>query len=146
MKKSPFQFSLAAMLLTVAAIAGVLALMFQVPTEPARIALIVAVFGLSALAITGIINGQPALKTFCVGASVPLAIMLLFIAINFGGLVNSYASIEQINTYYALNAPSPLTFPMIPKFFGIGIIMGIALGYLCVGFRWLIERRESPDV
>ena len=147
MKKSPLQFSLAALLLTVAAIAGVLALMFRVPTIPARGTLIVVIYVLSALVLTGFAFGQPALRAYCIGAIVPLASLLFFISPHLAGLLVLLASDNENAT-----APFDMTFlellfvaPGVQRLLGVGILMSIASGYLCVGFRWLIERREPPE-
>lgn len=146
MKKSPLQFSLAALLLTIAVVANVLWLIIEAPPDLARMLSIAAIVVLAALSITGTISGRAMLRTFCVGALVPLAMMLLFIATNLGDLINVFAGNERLNTYNnPAYVPLPITFSVAPRFFGVGILLSVALGYLCVGFRWLIETREPPD-
>lgn len=149
MKKSPFQFSLSALLLTVAFVAGVLALMFWVPTEIARIILIVAVVVLSGLGLTGLASGGT-IRTFCIGSLVPLAMMLFFISSDLAALTAILTTAEpsylHAKGFEAVMVPPLIGNERIPRLLGAGILMSIVLGYLCVGFRWLIERRESSDV
>jgi hypothetical protein len=141
-----FQFSLTALLLTVAAVAGVLALMFRVPTEIACATLIAIVLVFSGLALTGLAHGQAVLQTFCLGAVVPLGSLLLFVTMNMASVANWFLSgiqqqnlsgIVEIWTYPIIENPA------VSKLLGVGILASIALGYLCVGFRWLIEGREG---
>lgn len=138
-----FQFSLAALLLTVAAVASLLWLIIEVPPDLARIISVATVVVLSALGITGTVSGQPSFRAFCIGALVPLAMMLLFIATNLGGLINVFAGNERLNTYNNPTYVPSIDLSVAPRFFAVGILLSIALGYLCVGFRRLIERREG---
>lgn len=144
MSRPRLQFSLAALLLTIAAVANVLWLIVEAPPDLARIVSVVGIVVLSAFSITGIISGQATLRAFCIGALVPLATMLFFIATNFGGLINVLADQDRLSfmTNYAM---LPIELPVASRVFGFGILLSIALGYLCVGFQWLIERRGRPE-
>lgn len=137
-----FQFSLAALLLTVAAVAGVLGLMFQVPTEPAYIGFALVIIILLALALTGL-AGSPQLRAFCVGALVPLGLLVYFLAQDL--FVIAFWLEHPFQDYDYSGPPLRTADDSLPRFLGVGILLSIALGYLCVGFRWLIERREPPE-
>jgi len=147
MPRARFQFSLAALLLTIAAVAGVLTLMFHAPTEPACAILIAAAVMLSGLALTGLAHGRAIFHTFCLGAILPLGCLLIFIATNMAGVANWLLDDQQQKLHAGLEI---WTYPIIDnpavvRLLGVGILASIALGYLCVGFRWLIERREPPE-
>ena len=148
MKKSPVQFSLAALMLTVAVVAGDLALMLYVQPEAARLVLVLTIVAMSAFGLIGVLHGRPALHAFCVGALVPLGIMLIFLAVNLEGLLRlSLDSLSGTETTASGEGEAwsllALSDHRISRLFGIGILTSVALGYLCVGFRWLIERRED---
>ena len=146
MSRPRLQFSLAALLLTIAAVANVLWLIVEAPPDLARIVSVVGIVVLSALSIIGVISGQATLRAFCIGAIVPLATMLFFIATNFGGLINVLADQDRLNPFTNPSyATSPIELSVAPRAFGVGILLSIALGYLCVGFHWLIEKRKTPD-
>lgn len=130
MEKPPFQFSLAALLLTVTLVARVLALIYHFPTNPARIILTIAAVVLSSIMITGAMYGQPALRTFSIGALVPLVVLLSSLMTNLHAMIRGHENI--LDKTYA-------------EFYGFGILVSIMAGYTCLGFRWLIERRQPPD-
>lgn len=127
-----FQFSLAALLLTVAVVAGDLALMFQVASKPAQVVLIFFVIALTALGLTGAINGPPTWRTFCIGALVPLGIMVVKIATSINAFIGNLATFSTAVAGYN-------------QFFGYGILASIAIGYLCVAAQWVTTRHELPD-
>ena len=138
MQKPRLQFSLASLLATVAAVAMILALMFQVPSDAARQTLVALVTTTSALAITGLVNGETAMRTFCIGAIVPLGIMLVFVATNLPEVVlpaNYVMSAGRPGTLFMLNGAT--------KVLGIGHLTAIALGYLSIGFQILLVRRQN---
>jgi hypothetical protein len=128
MAKPRLQFTLRILLLTVAADAIVLALMFQVPLDVAQPTLIGLVLVTSALAITGLAHGDTTIRPFCIGAIVPLSMMLVYI------------------TAKSVRFSISLVFSSVNDFrycYG-GVLLGaVALGYLCVAFRWLIEREHE---
>lgn len=147
MPRPRFQFSPDALLLTAAVVAGDLALTFLVSTELARITLILAVFCFSALVLTGLAYGQPAIRSFCIGAVVPLAPMLYFISTNLAVLADLLSPKNDkhdpfrgfdINTTLVLS-------PGVPRLLGLGILLSIALGFLCVGMHSLCLEREGLE-
>jgi hypothetical protein len=87
MEKPHFQFSLAALLLTIAVVACDLALMFQVAPHSAQLGLIVLVIALTAVGLTGAINGPPTWRIFCIGALVPLGTMFIAITTRLHGFI-----------------------------------------------------------
>ena len=141
MKTSPFQFSLAALLLTVAVVAGVLALMLEVPRLAAVSSLVAVVVVLLALLTTAAVYGSHAWRPFCIGAAFPLALLFLWAGLNVGSLF-----IEWNERF--LDQSSPYQRPISYDYqylLGSTILGSILLGYVCLGFRWLIEMREPPD-
>jgi hypothetical protein len=140
MKKSPLQFSLAALLLTVAVVAGDLALMTQVPTEPAYVSFFVTIIALTAFALIGL-GGPPGLRAFCIGALVPLGVLVYFLAQDLG--VIAFWLEHPFQGYDYSGIPPRTHVDSFPRLLGVGVLMSIVLGYLCVGFRWLIEKREG---
>ena len=148
MKKSPFQFSLAALLLTVAAVAGVLALMLRVPPGAAFLSFAGIIPILTALALTGL-GGRPGLRAFCIGALVPLGLTLYSEAQNLNWMAFRFARLVSpangMGLGCGLGGAGIVDEGAFSKLFGVAILMNTASGYLCVGFRWLIERRERPE-
>jgi hypothetical protein len=137
------QFSIRLLLLTVAAVAVVLGLMFQAPLKVASPALLVLVIMFSALALTGATAGRPFLCAYCVGVLVPLGVALFHLAINASSLMSGFDDPPP----FAYESVLGYTFayPAYPRFAGACLLGSIALGYLCVGFRWLIERPRPPE-
>jgi hypothetical protein len=141
------QFSIAALLLTIAAVAVDLALMLRVPTRTAFVSFSVIVIVSTALALTGL-GGRPQLRAFCIGALVPLSLLLYFVGIE--GLFDIADWLEQLLSNAGRAADETgdahrMGNPRFTKLFGVGILLSIALGYLCVGFRWLIApRKDEP--
>lgn len=117
-----FQFSLRAMMWLATVVCILLALMFQVPTITTNRVLLVLVLVSSSFTLTGLVFGIPAVRSFSIGAAVPLAMMLI---------------------YYYVPAASQMGFPtrsgLISKgIFGGGLLGSVALGYLCVALHRLI--------
>jgi hypothetical protein len=121
------QFTLRALLLTVGADALILALM-QAPPQVGRPMLIALVPLSSALVATGLMFGRPRMRSFCIGAAIPLGMMLAYMTMH----------LFELDVWLMETRPGRL-----PKIFGGGFLTSIALGYVCVGFHWLIER-ERP--
>jgi hypothetical protein len=134
-----FQFSIRLLLLTVAAVAVVLALMFQVPFDTASRTLVALVPVVSAFAITGLAFGSSGMRSFCIGASVPLAMMLIFVTTNLHEFRYWLHGLDLDEPILAF--PATLS-PDCQNLLGGGLLASVALGYLCVGFRLLIERKE----
>lgn len=146
MSRPRLQFSLAALLLTIAAVANVLWLIVEAPPDLARIVSVVGIVVLSALSIIGVISGQATLRAFCIGAIVPLAMMLFFIATNLGGLINVLADQDRLNPFTNPSyGTSPIELSVAPRVFGVGILLSIALGFLCVGMHWLCSERARSE-
>lgn len=120
-----FQFSIATLLLNVAALAVVLALMFQVPAEIARPAFVVFAPTASALAMTGLAYGPTEMRAFCIGASVPLGMMLVAVTMH----------LFELDRWFTSKQPGKL-----PVIFGSGFLASIALGHICLWFRLFIDR------
>ena len=80
------QFSIRLLLLTVAAVAVVLALMLlRVPTDTAFLSFAGIIIVATALSLVGL-GGPPGVRAFCTGALVPLSLMLFYI-VQQGGLI-----------------------------------------------------------
>lgn len=142
MRKSPLQFSLAALLLTVAVVAGDLALMTQVPTEPAYVGFFVTIITLTAFALIGL-GGSPCMRAFCIGALVPLGVLVYFLAQDFRSI--AFWLEHPFEDYDYGGAALGIHLKSLPRLLGAGVLLSITVGYLCVGFRWLIVTREPPD-
>jgi hypothetical protein len=142
-----FRFSPDALLLTAAVVAGDLALTFLLSTEVARITLILAVFCFSALVLTGLAYGQPAIRSFCIGAVVPLAPMLYFISTNLAVLADLLSpKNDKLAPFRGFDINTTLILsPGVPRLLGLGILLSIALGFLCVGMHWLCSEREESE-
>lgn len=124
------QLSVTSLLLTVAGIYLALALMFQgdhVITSTALFALVVT--GL-AFCVIGIIYGRESLRPFVIGAAFPL--LAWFLQHGTSPISSVEARMYGIEHHLVSER----------LHLGGGILSGIALGYLCIGFRWLIERHK----
>lgn len=143
MKKSPLQFSLAALLLTVAVLAGDLALMVHEESLPAMLVLLGLTLALMSFVAVGALYGRDNVQPFCVGAAFPLLLAFLFTANNAVWLeahVAGYLGRDNQIEYF-----NPVPLRAANRILGNAIPASIAIGYLCVGFRWLIERREPSE-
>ncbi|HWB08696.1 MAG TPA: hypothetical protein VG826_05715 [Pirellulales bacterium] len=139
--KGRLQFSLSALLSTVAAVAVLLALMFQVPIDVAAKTLVLLQMVATAFVVTCLAFGRsPTLQAFCVGALVPLGVMTAWLTMNLSALTAwfGYERMRYQEAYFSSFGNDGFA-----RLYGVGIILSIALGYLCVGFRWFIER-ERP--
>lgn len=149
------QFSVRLLLLTVAAVAVDMALMLQVPmyrddivatgTQVAFLSFTVIIIVSTGLAFTGL-GGQPRLRAFCTGALVPLILMLYFIAQQ-GGIADIAVWLERhLNSrmvWGGVGGATLMESKWAVKLFGFGILLSIALGYLCVVFQWLVNPRSE---
>jgi NhaP-type Na+/H+ and K+/H+ antiporter len=125
------QFSIAALLLTIAAVAVVLALMLQVDYRIGTPILLWSTTVYLAFVAIALVYGRDSIRPFCIGATIPIAYSLAESSC-MGILFNPpLEGIPGSNTY---NPTHHL---------GTAILLSIALGYLCVGFRWLIERSSK---
>jgi hypothetical protein len=140
MEKPPFQFSLAALLLTVAAIAGVLALTFRVAGNVANLSFVALLPVSLAFLTIGIVYGHNCLRPFCIGAAFPLVMAFGFVTFS-ADLI--YDSIWPVFPTVEDNREPSVA--MKQRIFGAAFLSSIVIGYLCVGFRWLIVTREPPD-
>lgn len=150
------QFSIRLLLLTVSAVAVDLALMLQVPkynrgglvetgTQTACIGFSAIIIVATVLALTGL-GGQPRLRAFCTGALVPLILMLYFIAHE--GLFDIASWLDELFPHPGIvfghaGGGNRFEESRLPKLFGVGLLLSISLGYLCVVFRWFIEPRSG---
>jgi hypothetical protein len=135
MERPRLQFSLAGLLLTVTAVAGVMALMFCIPGQVGGPVLILLALVLPALAITGVGNGRPAFRTFCLGALLPLSMMLFQIALYGQQMVAWFSAKNSGHSLFIESAA-------FSRFVGAGILTSIALGYVCIAFRWFLLRHQ----
>lgn len=133
------RFSLAGLLLTVAAVATVLGLMIQAPPRIAAVTLFAMVVVLLAFLTVAIIYATDNWRPLCIGAIFPLAIPFLFAAMNCGYLILCFETEDpQLEVIGVPNAGG-LRFLL-----GGSLLASIALGHLCVAFRWIIDR-PKPD-
>lgn len=121
------------MLLTVAAVAVVLALMIEPDAVTATFSLIgVTVVSLAFIAI-GVVYGADNMRAFCIGAAFPLTM-------SFGYAVFNMQSLLILEPFSVITS----TDPRLPaQFMGTMGLASIALGYLCVAFRWIIAPPED---
>jgi hypothetical protein len=139
MAQTRLQFSLAALLLTVAAVAVVLALTFQVEQTIAFMSLVLFTFIGSAFSTVALVFGRDGIRAFGIGAAFPLAWALVYlitsgdnaIAMTFGGLLDEYGMMIELDH--------------MRRQVGLAVLLSIPLGHLCVGFRWLIDRPRPPE-
>lgn len=134
------QVSIAALLLTIAAVAGILTLMFQAPVKIGTPTMVSAVPVALALLLIGITYGKGTVRPFCIGAVVPVAMMCGYVTTNL-----SYLKIWLTGGGLRYFGPSG-TGPQLPLFkddllkvFGGLFLTSIALGYLCLLFRWFVD-------
>lgn len=133
------QFSLAALLLTIAVISVVAAVMFQVPAVPATVILLALVLVLTSFALCGVAYGSPSFKAFCIGALPPLVVMLAFVA------TNTVATLEPMvlaGTEVDIDAKDRTAIPGTPSFYGTGLLASLTIGYICVCFRSVLSEQE----
>ncbi|HVX13495.1 MAG TPA: hypothetical protein VHC22_20085 [Pirellulales bacterium] len=131
-----FQFSVKVLLLTVAAVSVVLAVTLRVRATigiPVLFGLTYASIGFVVVALA---CGNEGLRPFCVGAFVPLACALLEVLSN-GSQTLWWSSVAQADTDIYMETPK--------RILGTALLASIALGYLCVGFHWLIGSREPQN-
>lgn len=138
-----FQFSLAALLLTVAAVAGVLALMLRPESALTSLGLVGLTLVCMAFVTIELVYGRESVRPFCIGAAFPLLLAFLYIGSTVGGLLDDIAvSLGHGRVLDVIDFTAPIT---VNHIIGTAILASIALGYLCVGFRWLVDRRQPPD-
>jgi hypothetical protein len=137
------QFSIRLLLLTVAVVAAVLALMFQSPVKVASPALITLLIVCSALALTGAMAGRLFLRSYCLGALVPMGIALFHLATNAGAFLHLFDELPPFE--YESVLPYTFSHAEYPKLLGACLLVSIATAYLCVACRWLIEQQGPPE-
>lgn len=129
------QFSVRALLLTVSAIALVLSMMFQPPPEVAAFAVTGIVLASLAFSAIGIIYGKNNVRPFCIGVAIPAALAFCVAVRN----EHWFLQVENISALLNINPRWPAIL------LGMMELTGIALGYLCVVVRWLIDRPGNGD-
>lgn len=129
------RFSLAALLLIVAVIAVVLALMRSEGTL-AEIALVALTTLLMGFVGVGIMYGHGNFRPFCLGALPPLLLAMLYIRSELSWLLAKWLGSPYPTQKIALT--DAVNEHII--FIGAAILAALLFGYLCVGFRWLIDR------
>jgi hypothetical protein len=136
------QFSLRILILAFTVIAVVLGLMFQAPVPVASPALLTLVIVFAALALTGTTARRPFLCAYCTGALVPLGVVLAHLGVNASSLLSGFN--EPPEFAYESILGYAFGYPSYPLFAGACLLASIVIGYLCVWFRWFIER-VSPS-
>jgi len=132
MSKPRFQFSLATLQLTVVAVALVLGISLT-PSRLGDALLIAIIICLSALCLVGIAYGDDNIRPFCLGSCVPLGLMLLYFGTHLAEVFDTW-------WYFTSEPRQPYE---VRKMMIAAVVAAIALGYLGVGFRRLIEGREG---
>ena len=122
-----FQFSLKWLLVSLAAVAVVLALMFQAPPQFGVPALGVLVMVALAMALTGLVYSGETWRPFCIGAMVPLSMMSVYVMV-------LSAQIGGNAMFY--------TDAVMQRDFGSTLLVAMSAGFVCVVFRGLIEPRR----
>jgi hypothetical protein len=131
-----FQFSLATLLLTVAAIAVVLALGFRAKSAISTLVLIALMLVSMAFITVTLVYGRDSYRPFCIGAAFPLALSFVYMADNVGYLLDDFGeAFGRGRQLDVVDFVGPIT---ANETLGTAILASIVLGYLCVGFRWLI--------
>lgn len=128
------QFSIRLMLLTVAAVAVVLALMFQAPAQVAESVLLAGIFACLALLAVASVYGPRMWRPFCIGAPLPLIFVFLW-SCQYGPLWVFGDWISDPTLPYRVGPPHGYRYGL-----GGALLCSVLLGYTCLGFRWLIER------
>jgi hypothetical protein len=128
-----FQFSVKWLLLTVAAVSVVLAIMLRLRATIAIPVLLGTAYACMAFAVVALAYGKEGVRPFCIGAVVPLVCSLLEVLSN-GSQTLWWSSIAQADTDIYMETPK--------RILGTALLASIALGYLCVGFHWLIGSRR----
>lgn len=126
------QFSVATLLSTVTVVAVVLGLMFRVDPDVAELALLVLTLTCLAFAGVAFLCGPDGCRPFCIGVAVPL--IYSFCEASYSGLVLNVA-IPGIPVPRGADRRTAIAL-------GSAVLLSAVLGYLCVGFRWLIEWRK----
>lgn len=124
-----FQFSLKWLLVAIGAVAVVLALMFQAPPQVGVPTLGVLVMVALGLSITGLAHGRDTWRPFCIGATVPLGMMSIYVVV--------------LSTQIGGNALF-YTDGGMQRDFGGTLLVAIAAGCLCGIFRRIIESSDHP--
>jgi hypothetical protein len=121
----------AALLVTVAAVAVVLALTLRVRATVGIPVLLGLTYTGIAFSLVGLASGKDNVRPFCIGAVVPLACALLEVLSN-GSQTLWWNSVAQADTDVYMETPK--------RILGTALLASVAFGYLCVGFRWFLER------
>jgi len=77
------------------------------------------------------------------GALVPLGVALLHLGMNASAFLTWFADPPPFEYESVLNYT--FAHAEYPRFAGACLLASIVLGYVCIGFRWLIERQEPPE-
>lgn len=139
MPKSLFQFSIAALLLTIAVAAGDLALMRRADSAYALLAQFGLMFVFLAFIAIALVYGRDNIRPFCIGAAFPLAMAFLNVGFALELCVIPIRQSLGHATGRLLLVKDPITANLIV---GTALLASIALGLLCVVLRWLIEERD----
>jgi hypothetical protein len=136
-----FQFSLASLLLSVAAVAVVLALGFHAKSAISTLVLLALTLVFMAFITVTLFYGRDSYRPFCIGAAFPLALSFVYMADNVGLLLDDISdAIGRGRLLDVMDFVDPIN---ANEVLGTSILAGIVLGYLCVGFRWLIARPSA---
>ncbi len=120
------------MFVVTTAVAVTCSLVFSMPLLVGLPLLVLISVILAAVLITVIVYGRGNQRTFCIGAVVPLGVLLFALA--FVGVI------------LFLDGPSPRGNDLAGRLTIVGFwLSSVLAGVICVGVRWLIERQpKSP--
>jgi hypothetical protein len=133
------QFSIAGLFSTVTGIAVVLWLMIRVDPNVGTPILLALTLTCLAFACVALLHGHGNVRPFSVGLAVPLIYSLA--EASFSGIILN-VPIEGIVP--VLSASVTIT-NRASIALGSAILIGVALGCLCVVFRWIIDRPKRDD-
>lgn len=128
------QFSLRTLLLLPVIAACVLSLFFGKPPNLIAMELALVTLILPAVLTTIVVYGQGYKRAFCIGALAPTGVLYLW-------------STYLLLTFTLYRGPvDDQIFPAFRWFYGLGWIAAIVSGFICMGFRWILERPAAqPD-
>lgn len=136
-ERARMQFSLRAMFVLTAVVAFACAVLFALPNVVAVPLLLATAVALPAVLTTLVVYGSGYLRTFCIGALFPAATVLYTT-----GWVLAYNLLFRGDTYvdWAVMAAEDAA-RLCRWYAGTSWVLGLVVGLMCVGARWLVERK-----
>jgi hypothetical protein len=130
------QFSVKWLLLTVAAVSALLAMTLRLRASIGIPVLLGLTYTCLGFAVVALAYGKEGVRPFCIGAIIPLTCSLLEVLSN-GSQTLWWSSVAQADTDVYMETPK--------RILGTALLASIGLGYLCVGFHWLIGSPRPPN-